>query len=220
MTDYGIDLSNWNRVDDWGAVRADNISFASIKVSESTDFVDPEAGNHTEGARSVGIYPGGYHFARNADLDTQVDVFAGQLHDHGLLGADSFPPMLDMESDDLRGNANEFVAAFTGKLRAITGVAQLAVYANLDWWTNVLRPDDWADGTVFLWVADWNGDPGNPRWTHPRLALHQHTNEGSVPGIPEFVDRDATVGDYTVGGLLVSVNDGDGGDVPPPPSEP
>src|SRR5439155_8184076 len=133
MTDYGIDLSNWNRVDDWGAVRANNISFASIKVSESTDFVDPAAGNHTEGARSVGIYPGGYHFARNADLDTQVDVFAGQLHDHGLLGADSFPPMLDMESDDLRGNANEFVAAFTGKLRAITGVAQLAVYANLDW---------------------------------------------------------------------------------------
>ncbi len=184
MTDYGIDISHWNRVADWRAVRGNNITYASIKVTESTDFIDDAATGHTAGARGAGICAGGYHFARTTPVDRQVDHFVAQLNARGLLAAGSLAPMLDMEAAELRGDANPFVSRFITRFREITGRRTVLVYANLDWWRNVLRPNEWADQDVFLWIARYNGDPGNPGWAHPRLALHQHTNKGSVTGIP------------------------------------
>jgi GH25 family lysozyme M1 (1,4-beta-N-acetylmuramidase) len=214
MTDYGIDLSHWNRVDDFAAARGNGISFASIKITEGADYIDPSATDHANGARSAGIRVGGYHFARDVNVDAQVDHFAGQLRTRGLTDTGSLAPMLDMEADELRDNANSFVAAFIARLRAAAGIRRLLVYANLDWWTRVLRPDDWADDEIHLWIARYNGDPGNPGWSHPRLALHQHTNAGTVPGIPGNVDRDATMDGFTVDQLTL------GNAAPPPPVAP
>src|SRR5690242_12046355 len=111
--------------------------------------------------------------------------------------------MLDMEADQLRSGANAFVADFIARLRATAGVRRVLVYANLDWWTHVLTPDQWADADVLLWIARYNGDPAHPGWSHPRLALHQHTNTGNVPGIDGNVDRDATVDPYTLSQLIL-----------------
>ncbi|TCO47291.1 LysM peptidoglycan-binding domain-containing protein [Actinocrispum wychmicini] len=215
MTDYGIDLSHHNTVDDWNAVRGNNITYASIKLTQSTDFVDWAAGNHVAGARSVGIRPGGYHYATGlGDVDAQADRFTDNLRAHGLLDAGSLAPMLDMEAADLRGNANPFVREFIARYRIASGQSKILVYANLDWWTHVLNPDEWADDDVFLWIARYNGDPGNPGWNHPRLALHQHTNKGTVPGIPGNVDRDATMAGFGLDTLTL------GGDAPAPPPPP
>ncbi len=203
LTDYGIDISHWNRVTDWNAVRGNNITYASIKVTESTDFVDQDAAGHAAGARGVGIRAGGYHFARTTPIDRQVAHFVARLNAHGLLAAGSLAPMLDMEAAELRGEANPFVAAFIARFRAVTGQRKVLVYANLDWWTRVLRPNEWADADVLLWIARYNGDPGNPGWAHPRLALHQHTSQGAVPGIPGNVDRNATIGSYALDHLTL-----------------
>jgi GH25 family lysozyme M1 (1,4-beta-N-acetylmuramidase) len=112
MTDFGIDVSHHNQVDDWNAVRGNNISYVSVKVTESTDFTDKAAGGHAAGARAVGI-------------------------------------------------------------------------------------------RVLLWIARYNGNPGQPGWSHQQLALHQHSNRGNVPGIPAHVDRDATVGSHTLANVLI-----------------
>ena len=215
MTDYGIDVSHWNRVDNWKAVRGNNITYASIKVTESTGFTDPAATGHANSARAAGIRAGGYHFARDTSIHGQVDHFAGQLRARGLLAPGSLAPMIDMEAAELRDNANPFLAAFITRLRQVTGVRRVLVYANLDWWTRVLHPNEWADADVLLWIARYNGDPGNPGWTHPRLALHQHTSTGTVPGIPGHVDRNATIGTYTLGHLVL-----DGTPAPGPQPEP
>jgi LysM repeat protein len=214
MTDYGIDISHWNRVNDWNAVRGNNITFASIKLTESIDYIDPAAAGHVDGARGAVVRPGGYHFARATAVHEQVDHFASQLHARGLLGAGSLAPMLDMEAAELRGTGNGFVAGFIARFREVTGVRRVLVYANLDWWTHVLSPNDWADDDVLLWIARFNGDPGNPGWAHPRLALHQHSNKGNVPGIPGNVDRDATMAGYTLDQLTL------GGTAPTPPAPP
>ncbi|HEX4721090.1 MAG TPA: glycoside hydrolase family 25 protein [Pseudonocardiaceae bacterium] len=203
MTDFGIDISHHNQVDDWHAVRGNNISFVSVKVTESTDFTDDAAGKHADGARAAGIHVGGYHFARGTDVAGQVSHFAANLRAHGLLSADSLAPMLDMEVGTLGANANPFVANFIRTLRDQTGIRRVLVYGNLDWWRNILRPDEWADDDVSLWIARYNGRPGQPGWSHPRLALHQHSDKGVVPGIPAHVDRDATVGTRTVGSVLI-----------------
>lgn len=88
-------------------------------------------------------------------------------------------------------------------LRAAAGVRRVLIYANLDWFTHVLEPAQWVDADVLLWIARFNGDPGNTGFTHPNLALHRHTANGTVPGIPGHVDRDVTVGVHTLAGLLV-----------------
>lgn len=212
VTDYGIDLSHWNRVDNWRAVRGNNITYASIKVTESTGFTDPAATGHANGARAAGIRTGGYHFARDTNIHTQVDHFTAQLRARGLLAPGSIAPMIDMEAAELRNNANPFLAAFIARFRHVTGVRRVLVYANLDWWTRVLRPNEWADANVLLWIARYNGNPG---WAHPKLALHQHTSTGTVPGIPGNIDRNATIGNYNLGHLTL-----DGTPAPAPTPKP
>ena len=202
--DYGIDISHYNTVNDWAAVAGNNITFASIKVTESVDFTDGVAGAHTAGARSAGIHPGGYHFARDVAIDGQVIHFVNTLQAHALLNNDAMAPMLDMEAAELRDNADAFVTEFIRQYRFVTGLSRIFVYANLDWWTNVLSPNVWADDEVRLWIARYNGDPGNPGWYHPRLALHQHTNQGVVPGIPGYVDRNATHGAFALEHLIIA----------------
>lgn len=202
MTDFGIDLSHFNTVNDWEAVRGNGISFVSVKLTESTAHLDLAAADHVTGARAARIHAGGYHFARPGDIPGQVRLFASRLRALGLLDGGSMAPMLDMEAGALRPTANAFVADFVARLRAETGVRRVLVYANLDWFTHVLRPAEWVDPDVLLWIARFNGAPGHPGFAHPNLVLHQHSSTGTVPGIPGHVDRDATVGAHTVASLL------------------
>lgn len=205
MTVFGIDVSHHNQVNDWHAVRGNNISFVSVKLTDSTNFVDPAASGHVSGARGAGIHVGGYHFARQADIETQVEKFAASLTSHDLLSSASIAPMVDIEQAALlQHQPDMFVADFLQRLRKRTGVHRVLVYANLDTWRHTLHPDEWADDHVALWIARFNGDPGRPGWSHPRLVLHQHSENGNVPGIPAHVDRDATVGTHTLADILTA----------------
>lgn len=69
---------------------------------------------------------------------------------------------------------------------------------------DVLNPDSWGERDILGAIARYNGNPGNPGWTYPRMAVHQHSDKGNVPGI-STVDRDAifnghTLADLTLGG--------------------
>lgn len=200
MTDYGIDISHYNAIDDWNAVRGNNISFVSAKVSEGIDYTDPVARAHLDGARGVGIHAGGYHFARPGAPVDQARFFVDTARSLGAFEPGSLAPALDVEDT---GVGDAFVAGWIDAARRQAGIRRVIVYANLDFWTNRLNPSEWADGDVILWIARYNGDPGNPGWAHPRLGLHQHSNQGQVPGIPGEVDRDATVDPFVVADLLL-----------------
>lgn len=211
MTEYGIDISRWNTVSDWGAVRANGITFASVKVTESTGYVSPVASAQVNGARNAGIVVGGYHFARNDTTpEAQAQFFASECRARALLQVGSFVPMLDLEAAELRGSADAFAGRFIRAFRVYSGQSAVAVYSDSDWFHTVLHPDQWADDAVFLWIATWNGTPGSPGWSHPQLALHQHTDAGTVPGVAGNVDRDATVAPFTLPRLCV----GDAGKTP------
>jgi LysM repeat protein len=216
MTEYGVDVSHWNAIGDWGAVHGNGISFASVKVTESNSYVSPDASGQANGARAAGIAAGGYHFAQNdTSPEVQAQFFASECNARALLLPGSFVPMLDLEAAGLRTTADDFTARFIAAFRVYSGQSKIAVYSNGDWCRNVLHPDQWADTNVFLWIAVWNGDPGNPGWSHPRLALHQHTDAGTVPGINGNVDRDCTVTPFTVTDLTLGT-----GSTPAPPVTP
>ena len=204
MTEYGIDVSNWNTVTNWSAVQGNGISFVSIKATESISYASPALAGQTNASRAAGVTPGGYHFARSDTTpEAQAQYFASECRAHALLLPGAFVPMLDLEAAELRGTADAFASRFITAFRVYSGQSKIAVYSNLDWFRTVLHPAQWADDNVFLWIADWNGNPGTPSWTHPRLAIHQHTDSGTVPGVTGNVDRNATVAPFTVAELTV-----------------
>jgi lysozyme len=213
LTFYGIDIASYQGTAiDWNATRGNNISFVSVKVTEDTDYTNPYTTAQTDGARAQGIAAGGYHFARPGDVAAQVDHFIAELAARGLLAPGSLLPMLDVEVD--LGDANTWIGAFRELFEAKTGVG-LLVYASLDWYQHILVPSRWASASTRLWVAQWNGDPGHPDYTDPALAIHQHTNRGSVPGFGGLVDRDATVDGVDLSAVLIG-----GVTTPAPPSAP
>lgn len=208
ILDYGIDISHWNALVDAHAVKADGISFAWCKATEGTGYVDPTFAGKVGQLRAAGIAVGGYHFARAGDPRAQARHFRTVAL--SCLAPGSLLPMLDMESADVRGSANDYVRAFYDEL----GVGLAEVYGNLDWWRTVLRPADWGNRNLLGHIARFNGNPGNPGWSYGRLAVHQHTSTGTVPGIPGNVDRNATLAGYSLASLVI------GGTVQPPPPAP
>jgi len=213
--DYGIDISNYQgSAIAWQAVKDDGISFASILQTDTnadgSPFVNPYAGVQADGARSVGIVTGGYHFARpGRPYVDQVGRFISQLERNGLLSGGSLIPVLDMEVTDpntnplTRTTPDEFVANFKAEFTRRTGIG-LIVYANLSWWQTLLHPDQWADDRTWLWLALYNGQPADTGgWTHPRLAIHQSTDKGVVPGFIGLVDRDETVNGFSLADLTI-----------------
>lgn len=195
--DYGIDLSHWNAVVDAHAVRANGITYAWCKATEDTTYVDPTFVGKVAQLRAAGIVVGAYHFVRGSDPRAQARHFKSVAL--GCLAPGCLLPMLDMESADSRANANEYVRAFYDELAP--GIAE--VYGNLDWWTHVLRPTEWGDRNLLGHIARYNGDPGNPGYSYPKMAVHQHTSSGKVPGIPGNVDRNATMNGYMLSHLLI-----------------
>lgn len=209
--DYGIDISHWNALVDANAVRANGITYAWCKATEGTAYVDPTFVGKVGQLRAAGIAVGAYHFMRGGDPRAQARHFRTVAAT--CLTPGSVLPMLDMEAADARGSANEYVRAFYDELSP--SVAD--VYGNLDWWRNVLRPAEWGTRNILGHIARYNGDPGNPGWSYPRLAVHQHTSSGTVPGIPGNVDRNATMAGFGLSDLLIG---GTGQPVPipePPP---
>lgn len=217
MADYGIDVSRWNKVTDWRAVRNNNISFASIKLTQGDYYTSPSAAGQVDGARGAGVAPGGYHFADvNVPVARNVSHFLNRGRALRVFDKGCFTPMLDLEnspSDNIywtAASANRFIAEFIRQFRDASGVAPMAVYASLSVWRDWLRPNEWADDQTFLWVAYYNGDPGNiGGYNHRRAALHQHTSKGHVPGVQGYVDRNITLGSFSVQSLTI-------GNVAPP----
>jgi LysM repeat protein/GH25 family lysozyme M1 (1,4-beta-N-acetylmuramidase) len=197
--DYGIDVSNYQAIADADSVRGNGISFAWCKATEGVGYTDPTFANKVAQLRASGVVVGAYHFARGGDPVAQAHYFRSVAESAGTLDVGALMPMLDMESDEVRRNANGFVTVFYDTL----GVEPMSVYANLDWFHNVLDPSSWGSRTILGHVAVWNGDPGNPGWTYDHLAVHQHTSAGNVPGIPGNVDRNATVEPYTLQAITI-----------------
>lgn len=186
---YGTDLSMWNAIADANRVRAAGISYAWVKATEGSNWTDPTFANKVRQLREAGIITGAYAFLRAGSVAAQLAHFRQVAGDAGCLDVGALMPMADMEAADVRGNANSVVTAFYDGL----GVRPMDCYANLDWFRNTLRPNDWGNRDILGHIAHYNGQPGEPAWKYDRAAVHQHTDQGNIDGIPGNADRNATM---------------------------
>lgn len=211
MPDYGIDVSGYNTITSWPAVREVGNSWMWAKATQSGGYTNPLFGAQINGARAAGLLVGAYHFPDpNVSVAVNVGHFRSVAASQHALDVGCFVPLLDMEDDPADGivwtpsSANAFVTAFRDEFRRQTGVHELCVYGSESWFaTGKLTPALWVDGGVTLCVAQYSGVPGQVEWTHPRAAVHQYANNAPTPGAARPTDRSVTLGSWSAKQLTI-----------------
>lgn len=99
----GIDVSAWDPYIDWPMVKNQGIRFAIMKATEGLGYVSPAFQSQWDGAKSVGILRGAYHFLLAAqDGAKQADFFLSKVN----VQDGDLPPFLDIEEADNPGATN------------------------------------------------------------------------------------------------------------------
>jgi lysozyme len=170
-------------------------TFAYLKASESTGYVDPTYQTNRAQAKANGLKVGAYHFARPGT--TTDDAVREANHFIATAGPVSgeLLPVLDLEQTGGLGTKalTTWVRTFLDRVYERTGV-RAAIYVSPSFWSNRMGNSTWfaANGYPVLWVAHWTsakaptlpaGNWGGYGWT-----FWQYTSDGSVPGIGGRVD--------------------------------
>lgn len=175
----GIDASHHQGPIDWAKVADHGISFAYLKATEGTGFVDPRFAAHRRSAGRYGIAVAGYHyFQLCTDGAAQAAHFIDVLGDGG---AEALAPAVDLE---LVGSCTNPPARAT--LLAEVREFLAAVDKEYDTRTVVYLYPDFEKR--FGFAADL---ADHPQWVRrigdraPRRPwdIWQYDDHGSVPGI-------------------------------------
>lgn len=209
----GIDVARYQGEPNWGAVRGAGYVFTYIKATEGIGYVSPTLDAQLNGARGAGMVTGLYHFARPDTNTPQQEAadFAAQLARTNSAGPGNLPPCLDMETE--APNLGGWIKGFIDALRAHTGRNEIVVYASSSWFQDKIAPETWVDPGVFLWVAHYGRNPGEPGYMTDRVVIHQHASDGQVPGIGGDTDLNVSL-------VPLEVLTGAGAPPPPPPPAP
>lgn len=90
----GIDVSSYQGEINWEMLSKQNISFAFIKATEGSSFVDKNFAYNFEEAKKTSLAVGAYHFfSYDSDGETQAENFINTVKPYqGML-----PPVIDLE---------------------------------------------------------------------------------------------------------------------------
>lgn len=182
----GLDVSSYQPSVDWPTVARYGRSFAVVKATEGTDYLNPQFVNQLHGAQAAGLAIACYHFFAWGDPTEEAAYFVAKVREQTVLTG--VPLAVDFE----RGGYTvppDASARFNGVLGA---VGDLTGY-----------PPLWYSSTGFLqanriqvsrangqWLAAWGAVP--PAAVPPASvwAIWQHAAGQSVPGVANAVDSD------------------------------
>jgi len=179
-----IDVSQWQGIINWQAVKSAGIVGAVVKISggDSGLYYDSQASANYYGAKNAGLAVGGYHFAGGGNAIDEANYFVAGMKPF----AENDVFVLDWEVQ--HADPVGWCDAFTRRVHDLTGVWPI-VYMNgatrnaYDW-TRVAK-------NCGFWIAWWGQDPEQDLPVSGVYIMHQYTDVGSVPGVSGHVDRDA-----------------------------
>jgi GH25 family lysozyme M1 (1,4-beta-N-acetylmuramidase) len=186
----GIDVSRWQHGTsiDWAKVRADGVTFAFIKATEGTGYVNEYFDGDWAGTKRNGIYRGAYHFARPSvgSAARQARYFvqhAGTFGDPGDL-----PPVLDLESDGGLGVTalKRWTRTWLTTVRELTGRTPI-IYTGPYFWKSQMG-NTGAFTSYPLWIAHYETSSPDVPGGWPRWTFWQRSQTGRVDGISGAVD--------------------------------
>ena len=90
----GVDVSSYQGEIDWDTLASQNISFAFIKATEGSSYVDPYFAENYQQAQQTGLRIGAYHFfSYDSSGETQADHFIATVSPVETM----LPPVIDLE---------------------------------------------------------------------------------------------------------------------------
>jgi lysozyme len=186
----GVDVSHYQGDIDWEQVKDSGISFAFMKATEGTTFIDDTFAPNLQNARAVGIKVGAYHFMRattTTEARQEADYFISQIHANGGFEQLDLPPVLDVEiaTANTKQQITAIVRAWVERVNNLTS-RQPLIY-------------------TYPYFADQPKDRAG--WTH--WTFLQFSDKGQVAGIQGNVDMDeyeGTVEDLE-GGVRMNAED-------------
>ncbi|PIL23614.1 hypothetical protein GSI_14927 [Ganoderma sinense ZZ0214-1] len=186
----GIDVSHYQGAVNFAAAAANGISFAYIKVTEGTTYIDPEFSNNYVAATNTGIIRGGYHFAHPdaSSGATQAQYFlahGGGWSSDGI----TLPGALDIEYNPsgaecygLSASAMvSWIQDFSNTYHSHTGVYPV-IYTTTDWWTTCTGNSAAFGSTNPLWIARYASSIGTLPAGWAYTTFWQYADSGSNPG--------------------------------------
>lgn len=136
---YGIDVAKWNGTVDWAKVRASNMAFAVLKVTNKNNEVEEAFEQNYSGATEQGIVVGAYRYVyakqlkqRKVEANAIVKALSGKKI--------NFRVWLDMEADSIKNIGKSRLTEIINAEADIIQAAgfQVGIYCNTDWYKNVL----------------------------------------------------------------------------------
>ncbi len=190
-TAFGIDVSQWNGVIDWNAVRNAGVSYAIIRCGYRGSTVgalvkDSQFRANIAGAQAAGIKVGVYFFTQAVDEVEAVEeasMVLSMVSGYSL----QYPIFLDVESSGGRADgisAATRTAVCRAFCRTIANSGYRAgIYANKNWFSEKIYTSQLSNYTI--WLAQY---AAQPTYNATRYDIWQYSPTGKIPGIPEKVD--------------------------------
>lgn len=186
----GIDISHWNNVKDYAAIKNSGIDFVIIKAGGNEKgkfYKDVKFEDHYRERRKAGLHVGTYFYAKptyktNAASEGKFDAeyFLKILLNHSF----DMPIYIDFEEGDKKKkeyNTNYiiFFCRELEKLKSFIGIygSDISTFHDMVY-IDSLKPFSW-------WVARYGSDP---KYALQNLHIHQYSSKGYVPGIVGNVD--------------------------------
>ena len=188
----GVDVASHQGQPDWRAVAASGVAFAFTKATGGTWYTNPTFARNWLGIRDAGLARGAYHYAFESSgqplpgdgPEAEADYFARALERAGGVDAGD---LLALDIEDGNGLLGEWCLRWLRRVEALTGARPL-VYTGA--WFSVPhgfgKTPELAD--YALWLAAYQTAPPSAPAPWREVAIWQHTDRASVPGIAGGVD--------------------------------
>lgn len=138
----GVDVSSYQP----STYPTAGLSFAIVKATESTTYVNPEHTAQVACARNAGLVVGHYHYARGTDSAAEVAYFAANAN---VQAGDLI--MLDWEESNVTPAARD---AWLAGAKATFPNNRVLLYCDVSFWESLDPTHSCGDGLV---IADYNG---------------------------------------------------------------
>ena len=187
---FGIDVSKWNVVTDWNAVKNSGVNYVIIRCgyrgsSSGALVVDPKFEQYIQGATAAGLKVGVYFFSQavnNREAVEEASMVIDLISKYKI----SYPVYLDVEASGGRADSIS-TATRTEVIKTFCQTIQNAgytagVYANKTWLNNKI--DTSQLGKYKIWLAQYAAEPTYGG----RYDMWQYSSTGKVTGIKGDVD--------------------------------
>jgi WD40 repeat protein len=183
----GIDVSRWQGVIDWNAVKESGYSFAVARATVGNSYVDPLFAQNWAAIKTAGLIRGSYSVIKpEIDPKQQVALFVRTLE----LGPDDLPPVLDLElsgglsSEDILKSIEAWLTEFerqTGRRPIIYSASwflrPLGLQGRHDQYPTWIADYPW-------WFASYGvASPSLPANWPTDWTFWQYTDKGQVNGV-------------------------------------